>query len=642
MTKDRGPADTPFPLDRGPASLLMLLLLILTFWHYIRVGFTDHDSMYAAIRVWYGGAFNDWTQAQAIRQGRIGHLYMNHFLAIPFLIKSVWWYKFVTIGALVLNTLILLFVVQRCFRSWVLGYLAATLYLASLCHSANHSLITGYFVYFHLLLAALMLALGAFHAFLTSGKRSYLLIATLLYVLTLGREDSPLYVVLFALMALVYYWEADGKLQLVKSLRVVMPLIAVSVAFVVVMIGYRIAHPTEYVGNSITLSEFSVVDYFHTLFKYTFSSLPGYLWAFDDTYAQLFRHYAEDSSGLGGLFQSLRVEWVVRAILVAYVVVLMAPLLPSCRRATYLRLGFAILILMLLPNAALSMSEHYQRLATEGRRTLTTYHYYVGFSTALLLVWAAAGCMNVARSIGGPIALRAVAVALAIGAAFSSVTMDYTNHHIVLGQEASNKKWISMDLFVRSDEFMSLEEDAVIYAPSLWRPTFVSDYYQITDFSGAHLVDLEPDEPNYWEKYFEVISGKRVTISDSTDVLTGLLRGDEVPNPPTYYLRYVSDEKGQNRFIVFARIGQIEAPDKRLLANEATLLSYARNRRFQVAFDSVDPAQPAYAGEVQLERHGSRVAGTVDHMSSDAAMPKTVLRAGSIDLDSITLSYYLP
>jgi hypothetical protein len=612
--------------SHASAPFLLGLLGLLTFWRYLSVGFTDHDSMYTAIRCWHGGAFQQWCTELAVNQGRIGHFYMNYLNAVPFLVRSPWWYHSVTLGMLAINTVVFCGVVTKCLNSKTLGYFCVLVYLAALPHAINHSLITGYFVYFHAVVLLLMLALWCFHHYLETGAGRYLGLATFLFALTMGREDSPLYVVLFALLAFLHFCSFSLRKRCLKALVASVPFLAVAVVFVGVLLLYRLAHPSDYTGNALNLSKFSVPTYLHALLRYSLGPLPGFLWATDRQYAALFAHFADTTDGLPGLFHAIRVEWVARAAIVFFGLAVLAGRLPLKRCVQFSGLGVFALLLVVLPNAVLSASPHYQLLAVRGLRATTHYAYYVFFGITLLITCLFAAWVCLAERWGGAWGRRFAILAVAIAGALGSLVTDYTNHHIVLSQAKSHQKWVVAEKLFTSPEFESIPENSVLYAPSLWAPSYMTNYYKISSFSGAHLVPLKPGEQNYWEKLCEIVSSREIRIFNSWKSLEAEARTDA----PVYYLRYVQDDKVPCQYVVFAPIERAAGGDVSLVADESLLFSYSRYRRVIISYAT----QSAPREQLTI---------AVDWTTDTAPMPHILVQAKDLLLESIeVLPFFTP
>lgn len=90
-------ADTDAETRKGGQEAVLVcglfaLLFVLTYWRYWSIGFTDHDSMYVAIRWWHDD-FPIYASELTQRQGRINHYYASYLYALPFLLRNVWWYN---------------------------------------------------------------------------------------------------------------------------------------------------------------------------------------------------------------------------------------------------------------------------------------------------------------------------------------------------------------------------------------------------------------------------------------------------------------------------------------------------------------------------------------------------------------------
>lgn len=624
------------PID--PAYFLAALLFLLTFWRFIPVGFTDHDSMYMAIRWAYGDAFFAWGAEQAADQGRLSHYFISYLGAIPLLFKSFWWYKFTLLTTLAANAVVFYYLTKKYTNSRSLALLSAVVLLAVLRHSPNHSLLTGYFVYFQVFLLLIMLSLLFFKKYLEDGQYRHLALSVLLYTLTFGREDTLLYFTFFVLMAVFERAKGGWRESAKRILLPLIPFCCAALFYFSVFLLFRLNHPSNYAGNTINWDSFSISSYFHTLWKYTISVFPLYLLAVDEQYAQLIQFYSESSSGLKGMLSELRVEWIARAAIAAYLTTALALRGRFDQRKAYWLFGLSALLFLIIPNAPLSLSGHYQNLAAAGTRTLTHYTYYVCFGVSMLFVWLIAGAMGISSKRGAEALARPVACGFGLLIALFSLETDYTNHYIVISQQLTHKKWETLDHFFATDTFKDIPKNSLIYAPSLWDSPYTV-YYTITDYSGAHLIPLKENEPNYWEKYCASVSGKELLIVNEMERVRELADENGNLSGDVYYLRFAQEPKDLKQILVFSKITELSPVEESIYSNHVEVFSYSKNRTFQVQFKMRGPAEVMQDGE-PVTVHGDTFSATVDKLHDSAIMPLASFTAPGIDLDTVTVSYF--
>jgi len=587
--------------------------------------------MYTAIRWWHDD-FTAWCVELAERQGRIAHLFVGYFQAIPFLIREDWYYQTVKTLFNLFTVLAFYWTVRVCSENRTQALLSVLFYLAALCHPPNHSLLTGYIGYIHLVFVFRLVSLLCFDKFLRGAGRVWGILSLLLFLLTLGGEDSPLYLVFFLLIAWCRSRSETWKEQFGRVFLRLLPFILLSGGYMLVASLYRSSHPSQYAGNVLTWSAFSFSDYCYALYTYTIHVFPGLLLFLDRKYFDLMEHYYSGggtvANGWRVLWGSMQFVWLIRATILFVLVLGLGRRAAFHDRRTALFFGLAGLILLVLPNAALSLSAHYQDVALTDRRELTHYTYFLCFALGLLFTFAYGVSITLGRTIAGDLGVRTISVLFGLFAAFCSLCNDCTNHYVVRSQEMSTKKWESFEAFLKTEKFQRVPEGATLYAPSLWESSY-SIYYILSSFSGAHLVPLKKGERNYWEKYCHVISGKGVKIVRQLD--PSILATGPAPEN-LFYLRYDQEEKDPEQSLVFARISDIDVENQDFFADAVAVYSYGRNDLFRVLLATRSPTP----GDSRRDLHSI----PAEDSKREGVLSSISIEKESIDLDSVSVTYY--
>ena len=156
--------DWPFPA-------LAAFLFVLTLAPVWPIGFTDHDSMYTAIRLWTEDSFIAWVGELARYQGR-WHYYVSYpVAAIAFVSTSFFYYKAVSFASLIAAALAFYWAVGRISGSRSLARLTLLVYIVCMQLAPNHSLLTGYYVGPQVIVVGLALSYWFLWKHLKDGNR---------------------------------------------------------------------------------------------------------------------------------------------------------------------------------------------------------------------------------------------------------------------------------------------------------------------------------------------------------------------------------------------------------------------------------------------------------------------------------------
>ena len=620
--------------------LLLCLLVFLTFFPLLKAGFTDHESMYAALRVWSEESYFGWVGQLAKQHGRWNYYVTYALQSVPFLIREFWYYKLVSITSMIGCFALFAYVLGRVLDSRRFGLLGAVVFLACLQNTTDHSLLTGYFISHQVITSLLMLSFLFFHLHLERSNRGLLVVSAVCYFATMS-ERSVLYFPIFVIMALSRGDFGNKRELLRRTVR------ALSLHFVVVglwvgaFVAYRLVHPSQYGGNLVSLQTFSFVDCARVIYQLSISAFPLCIF-FDSRYAELFHHYSHAYEGhsynIWHILAHARPEWVVRAVISAFLVLVIlrkANGEASVRKC--LVASVAGLILLFAPTALLGLTQAYQQRIRDGLSISMHVTHMSYFGVVLLIAAAVSGVLRFLRDRGW-VGIRAIFVAATVAAtALVCLCTDYANHHIATSQGMMRQKWRTMDLFFETDVFASVPEGSVMYAPSLWGSPRTA-YYTITNYSGSHLV-REKDGESYWSKYAQVCSGKAVSFTDDRNQMLKQLADGSAD---VYYLRYLQEPKDPEQFLVFSKISEVPQDSGRLYGDSLDLFSHSKNKTFVVNLAFRAPIRRVLVdGRQSVWVHDNHAALPVNKLTDTSPMLHTLIEAPGIDLDSVSLSHYL-
>ncbi len=120
------------------------------------------------------------------------------FAKVPYLVRNFVYYKFISIGIIIVNILLFGYMIYTFYRSLHYAVLLIIIYLVGLQNMWDHYLLTSYPFVFHAGICIFMICLIYFKQYVDTNKISRLIISTVLFFLTLLLyEVFAMYFVLF-------------------------------------------------------------------------------------------------------------------------------------------------------------------------------------------------------------------------------------------------------------------------------------------------------------------------------------------------------------------------------------------------------------------------------------------------------------
>lgn len=571
---------------------------------------------------------------ESIYFGRVWVIYGTLMSYVPFYIHSLVYFKIVAFTSLTLNIVMFYFLLKRLFGSQHFAFLAAVCLIAFLQNSLHHNLITSFVAHFMTGLSTLLAALLCFDLYLEQRRRWQVFGAGILYFLScFSYELFVLYFGLFFVLAVrrVMLQKSIenplGALQPAVLFRHLLPVSTPLAVYLVVYVAYRLYFPTNYSGIEI---DFSPARYLESVHKLTIGALPASLYIrhhYDSIFAYVSENLTGHRSSLLYIIGSARIEWLVRGVLLSFLVLMVLRDRPA--RLSGKTLGLVVLVclgLFWLPGILPALSVRYQILVQAGlpMYLVTTFSFYA-FTTALTAAVLYINGLNMA----GP--LRRLLHALAVAAVFSlSILTDYSNYHIGKLQGQVHRKWLIVDDFLASPEFAAIPENSVMYAPTLWQ-----------DSSLAPLVEVK----TYWQRYFRALTQKRVLVIKKESDFKRAVEAGSLPRGSVYYLKFSQERKDPNQFLVFARLSEYGVREGRpfLRADEAYVFTRSPYREFTV-FAPVSfplPANVIVDGATAVTSPGGYVSIPVDKSQLRSRFIKTHLQSAGLDPARLTVSNYV-
>lgn len=549
---------------------------------------------------------------------------LPHYYANP-----VWHYS-LYLGSIVLNVFVFYLLVKTIFKSRLVAILSAAFCLAFLQNNWQHSLLTSYRFIAPAAFSFLLCSFLFFFHWQRSEQRRFAVLSGLTFLAALMTYESfVLYGLIFLGVALYKVSSASGKTiweRCLVTIRLLTPMVAVLVLYLTCYVLFRYYYPTQYLGSRITTVSLSRT--LAVIWQYTVSTIPGYFYFRDIISVEAtFSGFGHHTPSLRELVELCRVEWAAKAVVLA---ALSAAIFLE-RRKIFTAKSFFLTITggltcVVAPVFLVGLTVKYQMWVLEAQSLAysgPSYHAY--FATIFLLV---ALLLFVNQKLRHWKIVSAAYIFLACaGIAIASLATDFYNYYITVDQQLSHLKWRTVDRFILTEEFKSLPENTVIYAPSLWRTR-----------------GIVANNPNYWTRYFSQKSGRAVQVFDSRE--EALLQVNQSPGSLLCFLALEQEPKEPNQYVVFARLDTpASLLQSSVYANKFTLFTYSKNRIFNLIGD-FGPSNGLVEIAVNNRLLKDEVIGNmfvckIDQQSAPDDFPGTTVQSTApIDISRVIVSYF--
>jgi hypothetical protein len=403
-------------------------------------------------------------------------------------------------------------------------------------------------------------------------------------------------------------------------IRVLFPYIIVIFIYLLAYFSFRLYYPGTYDGTQI--GNFAPMDFFKVIFRFSISSFPTYIfWNYGNLFSSYSDFFGNHQYNLIYIFQNLRVEWMVKAVLFAYFVFIIL----KKRLEIFSRIKFYITLvisisLVILPTLLFAVTPKYQNWVRIGGKGYTVT-FFCFFGMVLLISSIIMYFNQVFRSKKLSKCYTIVIITFVI---LSSILTDYSNYFVAKSQVQTQMKWDIFNLFIGTDEYKDIPANSIVYAPTLWG-------------------DIGYPE-TYWEEYAYYKTGKKLKIVKSKDQLGSLLNLNN-EKADIFFLKYSQEQKEPNQYIILSKVEDIVNRNNNyyFYSDSANVYYYSKNKQFLLFFS----LRQADNNPISINNYPI---GTINNdfyaIQVNANNPQdilthTVVKSINIDLNSIFISNFL-
>jgi hypothetical protein len=545
-------------MDRRTRTIILALLslaAIQTVYPLLGVGLITNDDLKLGNAVLDRGARGAAAMLWGFtrRHGRLDISQMASWY-LPLAIDNFVYFKTVSIAAILADVVLFALLIRATLRSDNAFVLALVIPLVGLQNSWEHTPLTAFPGMFTFSLAYLLGSLLAFQRYLQNGGRHLVLYSAALWLLALcSYEIYVLYLPLFAGLALI------ARPTRRQALSACLPQ---AIAVALYLLAYATSHAMAtgtYTG--VTIAHASPAEIAHAVWQFSVSSLPGYFY-FHPKYMFLIKASLAPND-VTELVSGSGAGPIIKAVMVVSVfayVMRRRERLPAEVSARHIA-GLAALaaLYFFVPAALPALTVRGQELARGQLGIPATYFAFFAFAT-----FSVAALTTLSRMEG--VVRNAIVVTAAAALGFVSLAVDHTNAAIGRMQARAHERSAMIDAFLTTPDYQDIDEQALIYAPSLFA------HSNTLDFVGAAIdprPSLDPKYDNYWTFYFRHRGGKRVIV---TDRLEGIPAGAG----EFLFLKFLQIPNSDSESLLLSRVRRAADSPDTLVSDAVVVLDRTR------------------------------------------------------------------
>jgi hypothetical protein len=465
-------------------------------------------------------------------------------------------FDFITIG----------YITKELFKNKWDGILCFILMVVFVSIKGIYNPIVSYPMYFSGSFLFILLSIYFTLCYKNTGISKYRTASVILYALgLLFYETYLLYLPLIIFIASRVHTET--KSDFFSKFKKTLPYIIIGVTYCIVYFSYRLIHPSNYLGVSLS-NNFSLTKFFNTILNFTSGSYPMAL-TFNGgaaTYGGADYFLSDSIGNIIYFIISEHIEWIFKSIIVSILLYIILNKITFNKPKNITSIFFISLFFIFLPQLPPSLTEKY--LSMGGLPNyVTTYFSVFAVTLCLTIIF-----IFLSTKIKNYKYRNLVYIAISIFIGLASICNDYSNYQSIKTLRVSKHALNFVDKFLTTKEYNSLPEKSFIYAPELFD-------------KGEGFVHTNNGMD--WSSYFYYKANKKaVTVSQSKDELLNEFNNKR----STYYINYGRNQNDIDQYIAFSTISkksQIDSLRENIISDSTVIYYYSHNKTFSIIFNSL-------------------------------------------------------
>ena len=259
-------------------SALFITLALIAYYPLFFIYFADHDTMHMSLRFMdQSPRFYAWIQQMVQDHSRYYYYFLFPFISISYVFKNFLYFKLSSIIILLSNIISFSLLLKHFFPKKNYFLIFPYLFLLLQSYTTNHSLFTGYFPFYQILINFIVFTFIFFDKYLKDKKKKNLLWFSLFHIASiLLSEVVVIYSILF--FWIVFHYRNQNQcnwLTVFRSNRLlIFIIISVNIIYAASHLIARIQSQTTYPGNSFKPDKVSISGYLKTAAGYSIFNIP--------------------------------------------------------------------------------------------------------------------------------------------------------------------------------------------------------------------------------------------------------------------------------------------------------------------------------------------------------------------------------
>ena len=490
-----------------------------------------------------------------------------------------------------INVIIFYCIISRLFKSKSTGFISTIAFILFIQNSWEHNLLTSYIHHIYYIMLLLMSILLFIHYLEHEGKKKYLIISSIFLIYSFSYEINIVYFPVFFVLSYMFH-QRKGDIDSYKNIAVKLlsdskfHIISVLIYFIIYFfvrleinkdiisslqmqaLGYD-----EDSQKSVAFAYYSAIGFERwkyiilATYQYAISSLPTYIFFHSGPFLNEYSgNYSGHTYNILSLLKSIQLVWLVKAILGTFFIHYLLHNIKNICSRSFLITGIIIsLYLLFAPAVPTAVTFKYQEWVRSGSLAfINTYHAYYGMIILItVIIYHMFYCINkINNKMVKKYAQNTLIVIICIFIGIISLITDYSNAAFTNSQVQSNFKWKLYDRFVNSKEFLSIPENSVVYAPSLFKSigivaNFKPYWTNYTAYRQGYWINILNNGrliPEYIKNpliVFKHPDKKNIKIISNYVDLKKLLKDN---NERLYYIKYSQEKKDPNQYLLFGKV----------------------------------------------------------------------------------------
>lgn len=490
------------------------------------VRYLNPDDRWYAAWVWSGS----WLQIAydiAVEHGRLLKP-SSYTYFFPYLFDSPLYQDALRLGTTLATCLIGGYVLARLLRMRELTLLYALVFFALAQNSANLNLFVNYPFAWEFTWATWLLGTLGLIVALDRQAMRYAVAGTLVMLIGL-QEGFVAYAFTLPLVVLAH------RSTVRSAWRYLVPYAVGITLWLVCWVIWRLLHPSSYDGSSMGGIAHPLLA-LRTIVTLSLGGAP---------LATVFN--GEVALTLHSLREHVTVLWFIKMLAVGAATMVLARLIGDRRPAVPLApLALVLLVLVLVPNALLGLTSHYQQWVTDGVRAVH-YSQFSYYAWIALLVLGLIALFRRYRSVR-------VAAFAAASLSIASFVADWSSAGFNLEQKQYARRWDTFERWLRSEAFEAMAPGARIV------------------MNDAAITASPQADTAYW----------RFVANARTDRSIASIAPEAFQEKPTHYLYLYDEPRSTNQYVLFAPLDSA-TNDDRPLTHTVRIYPNSLNDRLEIS-----------------------------------------------------------